>query len=441
MAGFDAETAPADITTNFNYFLSLFPTESGYKFELMNHNRGLFSLDDEPEKEGPIVYTKWTDNYSYTNKPVQLPDPVNFGKTPGNIGEIGQFLPNPPYPMSNAQISGFLDTFTTPGDRFIYIEKDGNRHYFYFNKDEQCAGGCQKCYNKLEQSCLVCHSWATIDWINDADAKKKGRCLCQVGVPNAENSACDASGCHQSCKSCKGPGADQCFTCAAGHTEGTRGDGGTFNACTSTCHTSCATCSGPHANQCLTCADWSDNGATLTKSGTKCLCPADKYQDGVNRRCENCPDGCSSCIGPLADACTGCINNSDYQLVGGGSSGVGTCQRICYPSCAVGQCSESNNPAKCTSCVNNSDFKFIVGGTPGVGTCQRICDSSCAVGQCSESNNPAKCTGCINNSDYELIVGGTPGEGTCRRICHNTCGVGMCSESNDAAKCTGCINN
>ena len=156
------------------------------------------------------------------------------------------------------------------------------------------------------------------------------------------------------------------------------------------------------------------------------------------RKCDSsCKVGqCSISNDP--SKCINCINNSDYELVGGGTPGVGSCRRKCDSSCAVGQCSGSNNPQKCTSCINNSDYELVVGGTPGEGTCRRICDPSCAVGQCSVSKNSQKCTACVSDSDYELIVGGTPGVGTCRRICDSSCAVGQCSESNDPTKCMAC---
>ena len=53
-----------------------------------------------------------------------------------------------------------------------------------------------------------------------------------------------------------------------------------------TCHFSCKTCSvNGAANKCLTCDTSSRN---FDSGSSKCLCPSQKYDDGVNLVCPSC---------------------------------------------------------------------------------------------------------------------------------------------------------
>ena len=368
---------PSDLAASFNNFGTVFTSGNGYEYEQIYHQAGA----------SVKFYVKSVPGFPLPNQNVVIPDVANFGKEAINYVIAGDFTPNPPFAMTKAQKNSLLATITTGNQRFFPVTKNGDRHYFYFYKEATCSGNCQTCYNELENGCLTCSSWATLDWTDDSDGYKSGRCLCQTGSINSGKTGCDTNVCHASCKSCSSAGADKCYTCATGFTEGTRDADGTLDACTyaGACHSSCGSCSGSNANQCKTCANWSSNGATLTKTGTTCKCGINQIQDSTNRRCNSCPTECSACDGLR---CTGCSNTSTHSF----NAGTGTCQLKCHSSCATGQCTVANDASKCSSCADPTNFVLTPSGGPG--TCQRICYPSRAPGACSVSRNPNRCTRC-----------------------------------------------
>ena len=266
--------------------------------------RGLLHIEDftlaPPAR--PDCYTTQT---IYGTLRLPLKDRYGLEDWGSFLGPTINFTPDShPRLLTKAQ-ADILRGFGLQGHFFIceYTLSGGiltqGGSYAYMEVPANCFDTCSDCQNSAENACFSCKAPFALDWTNETDEKKKGRCLCQKGAINAANTGCDLTVCHETCSSCQEAGADKCYSCAHySFTQGTRAADGTLASCsndyTGPCDPSCGTCFGPNANQCLTC---STEGATPDPTAE--TCPS----------VSNCHETCETCSADKAqDKCLTCKN-------------------------------------------------------------------------------------------------------------------------------------
>ncbi|XP_054589051.1 proprotein convertase subtilisin/kexin type 5 isoform X3 [Nothobranchius furzeri] len=226
----------------------------------------------------------------------------------------------------------------------------------------QCHPTCGSCSGPLEDDCETCSSFSPKLY--------KGSCLkdCPTGT-YYEIPAMECQECHQTCKSCIGPDPNQCSQCEKGLVLdpntllcGVTGDSGcplrTYLhddqfTCMS-CHQSCHSCRGPGINECLTCAV----PRFLNNSTCETECPAGSYatrQEADGQQlgfCLPCDHICSSCTGPSPRDCLTC------------SSGFLQLFQLCVIHCPTGYYKKGSHCEKC-----DESCELCTG--PGPESCRR----------------------------------------------------------------------
>jgi hypothetical protein len=131
--------------------------------------------------------------------------------------------------------------------------------------------------------------------------------------------------CHVDCKTCSGPGADECESaypyaylilgvgpsavlCQAGYMTLTNHS----NCVSIICDPTCGTCVGPAANQCQSCHT---NAELLASAPNICKCKDgfDEAPDSSNCIAGGCHDSCKKCKGNKEDECQECYTNASLD--------------------------------------------------------------------------------------------------------------------------------
>ncbi len=187
-------------------------------------------------------------------------------------------------------ISSCVDDAVCPQSTFPFAGREC-RH---------CPHACKACDSL--QRCTACHANYALS--------AKGTCVANC-APDEFDAAGICSRCHDECRSCEGPGADQCLTCPPGRLlfggrcvrSCPRGlyesrDG---LACLP-CHSSCLTCFGGNVDQCTSCP------AGRKLGGDRCVgCGDRQFVDSATGACSKCHSSCEGCFGPGPKQCTACL--------------------------------------------------------------------------------------------------------------------------------------
>ncbi|WAQ95604.1 FRAS1-like protein [Mya arenaria] len=229
---------------------------------------------------------------------------------------------------------------------------------FYPSPHGTCLPCDETCYTCIEGSqfhCEMCQPG--LMW-------KHGECVTQCGLGYyLQNGKCLE--CAPSCKSCSGPGSDQCVSCSnhAQHvTQHVRhaplmdphvppaGRAAIFTkdsvsrGAHQECHPSCETCNGGSNKNCTSCFP----GNKISKKG-RCRSECDKGQYlAIDNICKDCESGCEECHaawGGVGSVCSGCEQREDVPL---GSICMEDCPQACGDHCL-----SCNSPTSCTRCTKN----------------------------------------------------------------------------------------
>ncbi|KAL4456077.1 hypothetical protein ABPG74_014038 [Tetrahymena malaccensis] len=220
--------------------------------------------------------------------------------------------------------------------------------------NQYSIGSNSQCFN-CDSICKNCFGAGPLNCVQCAD-----------GYFKADNNLCLE--CDPSCQACK-LGPKFCISCKPGYDYISYESSlpkSKYKTCYKTCPPNqntdqqnkicyscsyaCKTCSGPGDNQCLTCID-NINGFPLYKtSDNKCLiqCPLNTYSDLATKSCLACDKSCSQCVGPAPTDCTVCSDGYIYRAA----------SKMCLIECPTGEYNQrvSNTCEKCMSlcytCVN-----------------------------------------------------------------------------------------
>ncbi|XP_061555258.1 proprotein convertase subtilisin/kexin type 5-like [Phycodurus eques] len=86
------------------------------------------------------------------------------------------------------------------------------------------------------------------------------------------------------------------------------------------CRADCRSCDGPGRDDCDACED---PRAALRDGDCVTPCPARTFMDDATGECQQCDVSCLTCVGPLAGSCSGC--REGHRLEGRGLEGRGQC--------------------------------------------------------------------------------------------------------------------
>lgn len=293
--------------------------------------------------------------------------------------------------------------------------------------------------------------------------------------------------CHYLCSTCFGPGADQCYTCAAGAVPPVFTQMGTTNSnpsgkcscpknafdntttgCTA-CDASCVTCHGATANDCDSCGQFKDLNAGAcacragyTASGAVCVPPVSDCPFGMflgATTCMACHPTCESCNGGMVNNCLSCRSELGYKLIKTTIDTTGVCKcpdgaystdQGCKP-CAK-SCQSCTGPAdsQCLNCLVNSQLaastapSFCVCKATFLPDSKANCVAQCAdktkfgvgcttacIGRCEECIDIDTCTKC--KVGFTQTASSTPGLAKCE------CPAGKFYDQ-PSANCVSCHN-
>ncbi|XP_056138570.1 proprotein convertase subtilisin/kexin type 5 [Lampris incognitus] len=209
----------------------------------------------------------------------------------------------------------------------------------------QCHHTCSSCSGALADDCETCSSVTP----------KLYEGVCSADCPTGtyyESTAGECQECHQTCASCSGPEANQCTQCEKGLVLdpntllcGVTGDtdcpprtylhDDQFTCMA--CHRHCRSCGGPGHDDCQTCAvpTYLHNSTCVNE------CPAGTYvsrQDADGSAlgfCLPCDHVCSTCTGTSPKDCLGC------------SAGYLSLLHLCVAHCPTGYYNEGSRCKKC----------------------------------------------------------------------------------------------
>uniref|UniRef100_A0A8C1W980 Proprotein convertase subtilisin/kexin type 5b n=1 Tax=Cyprinus carpio TaxID=7962 RepID=A0A8C1W980_CYPCA len=307
----------------------------------------------------------------------------------------------------------------------------------------RCDDHCESCD---ASECYLCE---------DGFFLSDGTCVetCKEGFYADMKQECEP--CHRTCRSCGGPDDNDCDSCeddmfldkgqCINKSKIKCPDGKFLNGkgeCEQ-CDSSCRTCSGPGEDQCDSC----QKGMFLTNS-QRCVsvCPRETHGNQTSGRCEDCSAGCLTCQD--AHHCVKCKESFGPLYLQDGKCVAG-CKRgypeadVCH-SCAVGCASCEEQADFCLSCEEDYvRFKHsCVLQCPSRhfikdGVCE-ICPNGCA--ECDQMH---KCSAC---EEYYFLhedqcVGDCPkGYFTNREqklctLCHSDCAE---CDGPDEDDCTSC---
>ncbi|KAL4469881.1 hypothetical protein ABPG72_011102 [Tetrahymena utriculariae] len=262
-------------------------------------------------------------------------------------------------------------------------------YYLYQNQCIQCDVSCKSCTGPGPNNCSVCSQQGYYISI-----QQNNLCLPQCDLSQAQyidssnSSQLFCRKCLASCQKCND--GQSCFTCLQGYYLAN-------NICNK-CDSSCASCKGASQSDCLIC---NQNYFILVKQNNICVPQCDLSQsqfidnsNPLQLYCMTCKSSCQTCIN--STNCTSCTQG--YYLNGS----------ICF------QCDSS-----CLSCTGPSSSDCIV------------CAQS---GDYISLNLNKNCVASCDTSQAQYIDAVTnPQQPFCRQ-----CGI-LCQTCSDSQSCTACI--
>ena len=315
-------------------------------------------------------------------------------------------------------------------------------YYFSSNlKCEPCYFTCETCTAGTSGDCITCKSLAflTIGPLGNF-------CACDTDYVRMSDGSCSYRSCDYTCRSCTGPGKQECYTCrpdaylASDNTCSCRsGQPQDPAGNCALCNPTCAICSPKNINMCLSCFPL----AILYRNNT-CACKAGYYFDPAKYSCLLCHSSCATCTGPNSNQCLSCkgrsvtLTLSNQCICTGGitmnsEGSCSQCSASCYTCDLRGGCASCGNNAALTSkktCVCNVGYYMNVDGNCArcnaacqacTGPTEKECVScgyglsgegascKCPMGQywnlldnkCSDCSKALYCATC--NNDYECV--------------------------------------
>ncbi|XP_077988684.1 proprotein convertase subtilisin/kexin type 5-like isoform X2 [Glandiceps talaboti] len=297
------------------------------------------------------------------------------------------------------------------------------------DKCQQCDESCYSCTGPSDEECLDCQQ----GYILQERKCLRGDSCGESYYRNTYVDPPECAECHETCKTCIGPGEDDCLECAEslhfndGRCQQTCAYGeymGTDNECKA-CDEFCVQCQGQ--GQCYECeyGKFLDDEATCVQE-----CRNGKY--GYNGECHTCHSSCKKCQGSGAADCIQCKRDEDDRrfLQEGmcvshcstgyyGDEDANVC-RSCDPSCL--SC-DGPSSRDCLECAENDPVEGECAGTD-----ESDCDYVCKT---CNPRHPEKCTSCFNGKylseddcvESELCPSGTFGDDASNEClnCHPTC--------------------
>ena len=287
-----------------------------------------------------------------------------------------------------------------------------------------CDATCAECQGAGATGCTACRSIGHHAFLAPI-ARDGSFGMCVSGCPDSMHADAkrQCRHCHESCKSCSGPGSTACTACE----DNTCGEHGVclpdtrplsqphplggsqcVSSCAhgffanasrscSACHESCAACSGPFDTECTQCA------AGAVRKGKKCVLPCSEGQFEQGGQCLDCPPGCSQC--DSAGVCYKCdplrVLLEHECLLGCPAkfyADVSHSCQACDSSCST--CS-GPAPSDCLACDEATPLKASgtcvascpsgFAAAPDTGECGR-CDDTCKA--CKLPRSASSCTAC-----------------------------------------------
>ncbi|XP_070543437.1 proprotein convertase subtilisin/kexin type 5-like [Ptychodera flava] len=284
---------------------------------------------------------------------------------------------------------------------------------------QRCHESCLSCFGPSDDDCLDCQPYYILQ-----DRKCLRGESCGDGYyRDTEVYPAECRSCHESCKSCSGPGEDECLDCGEnlhfhqGRCQSTCSEGQflDYDVCTD-CYEGCNACNGSAANQCLNCV----SGRFL--QGSKCVeeCISGTY--GYNGECHACNPSCSQCQGGDATDCLVCAQPDDghrYLLEG---MCIEHCYTGYYGNDDILQCLPCHD--SCWSCFGPRDDdcdSCLIGEPDEDGRCNADCDDRCKT---CISGYKEECTSCYDGYflwDHKCLNSGSCPPGTFHDFDHNEC--------------------
>lgn len=115
------------------------------------------------------------------------------------------------------------------------------------------------------------------------------------------------------------------------------------------CHFTCKSCTvGFLVDKCSAC----DSDYRVFDSSTnKCVCPTNKYDDGVSLSCPSCHSTCLTCVSSTQASCKSCDGSLKREFYDPNSDGIGECKCITtyYENTANSTCDLCSNG--CLTCT------------------------------------------------------------------------------------------
>ena len=327
-----------------------------------------------------------------------------------------------------------------------------------------CHPSCRTCLGTEITSCLNCNNgywWAGSGTCTPCEPGR-GKPLDTTIVEAASSGASCTAECDRSCKLCISAGAGNCLSCNAGffkasetgcslcpNYKGKAVDPNPLTAttdegaCESTCHTSCLNCRGPGENECISCA----HGYFLSAEGVCSMCPSGfghtsqpevqalSTTSGAAECPVSCHATCRTCFGPGANQCTACMGgriwNSDSGVceVCPATKGspvdiinfrppnlTDSCDVTCHASCQMctgpteNDCLNCNagywwaGSGKCTSCPQGKgkpvDTELFPTAALTLDACYIYCDL-CTSGCKTCTSDPTTCSSCVTGRLFD----------------------------------------
>ncbi|XP_072564200.1 proprotein convertase subtilisin/kexin type 5b isoform X2 [Paramormyrops kingsleyae] len=236
----------------------------------------------------------------------------------------------------------------------------------YYQFEFQCYKSCpDKTYSDSNSmtcepcgdQCVTCDDSACF-WCEDGYFLSDDKCVqeCEEGFyADEESQECEA--CHEDCETCLGPNYDDCNSCDDGTqllsgecvAESQLCNDNSFvnsNEECELCHSSCKTCSGPGKNNCDSC----EKGRYLT-SRRYCMekCPDTSFANKTTGWCDDCLQGCLHCRD--STQCLKCLSVAKNRLY----LKDGRCVHFCLRGFPDGDVCKSCAP-QCASCEGNATY-------------------------------------------------------------------------------------
>ncbi|XP_052791092.1 extracellular matrix organizing protein FRAS1-like isoform X2 [Mya arenaria] len=295
------------------------------------------------------------------------------------------------------------------------VTQCGLGYYLQNGKCLECAPSCKSCSGPGSDQCVSCSNHAQVvfhgecrDHCPDNFYIRLGKCIA----------------CNPTCKTCT-PDGSSCASCwQGGHLHQgqcvTRCSSGLYvnrDGSCSECHPSCETCNGGSNKNCTSCFP----GNKISKKG-RCRSECDKGQYlAIDNICKDCESGCEECHaawGGVGSVCSGCEQREDVPL---GSICMEDCPQGHYQefkACkACGDhCLSCNSPTSCTRCTKN----MLVS--------QGQCVTKCGQGQYEEGATmsckdcSSHCLHCYSGEECSVCDSTTFLQG---RACVSRCGSGF----------------